>query len=103
MHVSQANAVQATCLGATVSSGCLDSITYSSGVLPLDAYVPIQAGLSQGDWVQLQQQDPDLKLIIEGLQSKTLRHRKFTPQDSATLKHYCQNPRPTEITGWTSI
>ena len=85
-----ANAVQATCLGATVSSGCLDSITYSSGVLPLDAYVPIQAGLSQGDWVQLQQQDPDLKLIIEGLQSKTLRHRKFTPQDSATLKHYCR-------------
>ena len=85
-----ANAVQATCLGATVSSGCLDSITYSSGVLPLDAYVPIQAGLSQGDWVQLQQQDPDLKLIIEGLQSNTLRHRKFTPQDSATLKHYCR-------------
>ena len=84
------NAVQATCLGATVSSGCLDSITYSSGVLPLDAYVPIQGGLSQGDWVQLQQQDPDLKLIIEGLQSKTLRHRKFTPQDSATLKHYCR-------------
>ena len=84
------NAVQATCLGATVSSGCLDSITYSSGVLPLDAYVPIQAGLSQGDWVQLKQQDPDLKLIIEGLQSKRLRHRKFTPQDSATLKHYCR-------------
>ena len=37
-----ANAVQATCLGATVSSGCLDSITYSSGVLPLDAYVPFK-------------------------------------------------------------
>ena len=49
------NAVQATCLGATVSSDCLDSITYSSGVLPLDAYVPIQAGLSQEDWVELQQ------------------------------------------------
>ena len=84
-----ANAVQATCLGATVSQ-CVDNITYSQGIVPLDAYVPVQVGLSKGDWVQLQSQDPDLKEIIEGMQAKTLRHRKFTPQDSATFKHYCR-------------
>lgn len=85
-----ANAVQAACIGATGCSNFMDSISFTTQVIPLQSYVPIQAGLCKDDWVQLQSQDPDLKVVIEGIQSKTLRHRKFTPQDSATLKHYCR-------------
>ena len=84
----QSDGVQAACIGALVSSGFIDTLCSSTQVIPLQSYVPTQAGMSKGDWIQLQSTDPDLKVLIEGLQNKTLRKRHIQLEDSKSLKHY---------------
>ncbi len=80
--------VQAICQGATIPYGHAEALCASAQVIPLQSYQPVQPGMSKDDWVQLQNEDPDLKVIVAGLKAKTLRNRHINSGDSPSLKHY---------------
>ena len=82
-----ANLVQAICLGV-VCETLIDNTAYGLSVLPLEDHIPGQRGWNKDDWVLLQSQDPDLKIIIDCFNNNTIKKRPFQPNDSKTLKHY---------------
>ena len=82
-----ANLVQTVCHGACVEA-LMDLCSYSGSVVPLQPHVPASRGWNLDDWVQIQSQDPDIRLVIQGLKSNTLRNRRIKQSDSATLRHY---------------
>ena len=82
-----ANLVQAICLGV-VCETLIDNTACGLSVLPLEDHIPGQRGWNKDDWVLLQSQDPDLKIIIDCFNNNTIKKRHFQPNDSKTLKHY---------------
>ena len=82
-----ANMVQALCLGVLCES-LIDNAAYGLSVLPLEDHIPGQRGWNKDDWVQLQYNDPDLKILIDCFNNNTIKKRPFQPSDSKTLKHY---------------
>ena len=91
-----ANLVQTICHGACVEA-LMDLCSYHGSVVPMQPHIPTSRGWSLDDWVQLQSQDPDIRVIVQGLQQKTLKHRKLYPSDSATLKHYLRMQPQLEL------
>ena len=82
-----ANMIQTICHGACVEA-LMDLCSYSGSVVPMQPHIPTSRGWSLDDWVQLQSQDPDIRVIIQGLKQNTLKNRKIHHSDSATLRHY---------------
>ena len=91
-----ANLVQTICHGACVEA-LMDLCSYTGSVVPMQPHVPAGRGWSLDDWVQLQSQDPDIRVIIQGLQENTLRNRKIHHSDSATLRHYLRMQPQLEL------
>ena len=59
-----ANLVQTICHGACVEA-LMDLCSYTGSVVPMQPHIPASRGWSLDDWVQLQSQDPDLKVIYQ--------------------------------------
>ena len=91
-----ANLVQTICHGACVEA-LMDLCSYTGSVVPMQPHIPASRGWSLDDWVQLQSQDPDLKVIINGLKDNTLRNRRIKNSDSSTLKHYLRMQPQLEL------
>ena len=91
-----ANLVQTICHGACVEA-LMDLCSYTGSVVPMQPHVPASRGWSLDDWVQLQSQDPNIRVIIQGLQENTLRNRKIHHSDSATLRHYLRMQPQLEL------
>ena len=91
-----ANLVQTICHGACVEA-LMDLCSYTGSVVPMQPHIPASRGWSLDDWVQLQSQDPDLKVIIDGLKDNTLRNRRIKNSDSSTLKHYLRMQPQLEL------
>ena len=82
-----ANLVQALCVGVFCET-LIDNTACCLSVLPFEDHIPGQRGWNKEDWVQLQYQDPDLKIIINYFNNNTIKKRPFQPSDNKTLKHY---------------
>ena len=82
-----ANMVQMHCLGVLCKS-LIDNTAHGLSVLPFEDHIPGQRGWNKDDWVQLQYNDPDLKILIDCFNNNTIKKRPFQPSDSKTLKHY---------------
>ena len=91
-----ANLVQTICHGACVEA-LMDLCSYTGSVVPMQPHIPASRGWSLDDWVQLQSQDPDLRVIIQGLTNNTFKNRKIHHSDSATLKHYLRMQPQLEL------
>ena len=63
----------------------------------MQPHIPTSRGKSLDDRVQLQPQDPDLKVIINGLKDNTLRNRRIKNSDSSALKHYLRMQPQLEL------
>ena len=91
-----ANMVQTNCHGACVEA-LMDLCSYTGSVVPMQPHIPTSRGWSLDDWVQLQSQDPDIRVIIQGLKQNTLKNRKIHHSDSATLRHYLRMQPQLEL------
>ena len=91
-----ANMVQTICHGACVEA-LMDLCSYTGSVVPMQPHIPTSRGWSLDDWVQLQSQDPDIRVIISGLKQNTLKNRKIHHSDSATLRHYLRMQLQLEL------
>ncbi|MEE8207366.1 MAG: RNase H-like domain-containing protein, partial [Nitrosomonadaceae bacterium] len=80
--------VAAICQSSCFPYGRIETFCHSAKVIPKQLTQSVQSGMTKDDWVQLQREDPILKVIVDGLQNKNLRKRHITKGDCAGLKHY---------------
>ena len=70
-----ANLIQALCIGV-ICETLIDNTAYGLSVLPFEDHIPGQRGWNKDDWVQLQYQDPDLKIIAEAFTQEEANRQK---------------------------